>query len=233
MTREQLEKKVGAMLQRVGLPEDAARRYPAQFSGGQRQRIAIARALMLSPRLVICDEPVSSLDLSIQAQVLNLLRTLQKQSDVSYLFIAHDLDVVRHISHRIVVLYRGKIMEHGRADVVSRHPVHPYTRALLAASPVANPREQRMRRAERIRLVAKSSGEFPSEGCPFMPRCPFALERCQEAQVLDLTTEGSYAACIRKDELPAWRSLAHVPRSGESGAGMRLNSTNGNGDTPA
>jgi peptide/nickel transport system ATP-binding protein len=138
---------VAAMLQRVGLPADVVGRFPGEFSGGQRQRIAIARALMPSPRLVICDEPVSALDLSVQAQVLNLLRSLQREYRLSYLFIAHNLAVVRHMSHRIVVLYHGQIMEQGPAQAVYDSPGHPYTRALLEAVPEADPALQAARRA--------------------------------------------------------------------------------------
>jgi peptide/nickel transport system ATP-binding protein len=127
----QAREQVAAMLERVGLPPDAMSRFPGEFSGGQRQRVAIARALMPSPRLVICDEPVSALDLSVQAQVLNLLRDLQREYRLGYLFIAHNLAVVRHMSHRIVVLYRGRVMEQGPAGAVYDTPGHPYTRALL------------------------------------------------------------------------------------------------------
>ena len=143
--------RVASMLERVGLPVDAAGRYPAQFSGGQRQRVAIARALMVSPRLVICDEPVSSLDKSVQAQVLNLLSELQEALQLSYLFISHDLAVVRHVSHRTVVLYRGRIMECGRADSVYQRPLHPYTEALLDAAPLPDPEEQRKRQVARVK----------------------------------------------------------------------------------
>lgn len=154
-----------AMLERVGLSADAASRYPAHFSGGQRQRIAIARALMVRPRLVICDEPVSALDLSVQAQVLNLLRELQDDFELSYLFIAHDLAVVRHLSHRIVVLYRGRIMEQGEAGTVYEEPAHPYTRKLLSAAPVPDPTVQRRRRAARVRPgAATTSGADVSQG---------------------------------------------------------------------
>ncbi|MEF2977179.1 ATP-binding cassette domain-containing protein [Subtercola sp. YIM 133946] len=139
------------LLRRVGLSDDAARRYPAQFSGGQRQRIAIARALMLSPRLIVCDEPVSALDLSVQAEVLNLLLELQRDLGLSLLFISHDLSVVRHVSHTIAVLQGGQIVEQGPAQQVYEHPQNDYTRTLLAAAPVPDPREQRLRREERQR----------------------------------------------------------------------------------
>ncbi|GAA5193687.1 ATP-binding cassette domain-containing protein [Rugosimonospora acidiphila] len=137
---------VSEALRSVGLTEDVADRYPAEFSGGQRQRVAIARALMVRPRLIVCDEPTSALDLSIQAQVLNLLRQLQRDRGVSYLFITHDLAIVRHIAHRIVVLRRGRVVETGTTGQVCEAPEHPYTRALLAAAPVPDPVAQRARR---------------------------------------------------------------------------------------
>lgn len=146
--------RVDAMLNRVGLPQDAASRYPAQFSGGQRQRIAIARALIVSPQLVVCDEPVSALDLSIQAEVMNLMAGLQQDMALSFLFISHDLTVVRHISDRVVVLREGQIVEQGSADEVYESPQHPYTKALLAAAPVPDPDQQRERNEARLRLAA-------------------------------------------------------------------------------
>jgi peptide/nickel transport system ATP-binding protein len=159
LSSDAIEERVRSMLERVGLPRDAAERYPGSFSGGQRQRIAIARGLMVEPRLLICDEPVSALDLSVQAQVLNLLRELQDELGVSYLFVAHDLDVVRHLSDRIIVLYRGRVMEEGDAERVYDHPSHPYTRALLDAAPVPDPREQQQRRRARAaRAVAELAG---------------------------------------------------------------------------
>jgi ABC-type glutathione transport system ATPase component len=141
LSRQAIGQRVEAMLGRVGLPADAVRRYPRRFSGGQRQRIAIARALMLSPRLVICDEAVSALDLSVQAQILNLLLELQRDLALSYVFISHDLGVVRHMSHRIVVLYRGQIVEEGLADQVHERPTHPYTKALISAELRPEPRD--------------------------------------------------------------------------------------------
>ena len=146
LSRATTAARVGAALERVGLSADAAARYPAQFSGGQRQRIAIARALMLSPRLIVCDEPLSALDLSVQAQVLNLLKAVQRESGVSYLFITHDLAIVPHIAHRVVVLYQGRVVEAGPAGQVCDHPSDPYTRRLIAAAPVPDPALQRARR---------------------------------------------------------------------------------------
>ncbi|BDZ46048.1 ATP-binding cassette domain-containing protein [Naasia aerilata] len=149
MTREQVAERSAMLLQRVGLGADSAQRYPAQFSGGQRQRIAIARSLMLSPRLIVCDEPVSALDLSVQAEVLNLLVELQRDLGLSLLFISHDLSVVRHISSSIVVLRGGRVVEQGAAAEVYENPTDPYTRALLDAAPVPDPVEQRLRREAR------------------------------------------------------------------------------------
>ncbi len=146
--REEIRARVAEVLERVGMPADTAARYPGQFSGGQRQRIAIARAVIARPRLVVCDEPVSALDLSVQAQVLNLLNELQRSMGLALLFISHDLTVVRHVSHRTVVLYRGEIVEEGDARQVHDAPAHPYTRALLAAAPVPDPLLQRARRAQ-------------------------------------------------------------------------------------
>ena len=179
-TAHQMER-VREMLAKVELPTDAADRYPAQFSGGQRQRIAIARALMLSPQLVICDEPVSALDLSIQAQVLNLLADLRAELGTAYLFIAHDLAVVKHLSHRTVVLYKGRVMETGPAGVVNAEPLHPYTQALVEAAPVPDPREQRARAEARLNAqlsLTNRSPADPQSSCPFAPRCPLTMERC-------------------------------------------------------
>jgi len=145
-----IRERVGSMLERVGLPRDAASRYPARFSGGQRQRIAIARALMVEPRLVICDEPTSALDLSVQAQVLNLLLDLQEEFELSYLFIAHDLDVVRHLCDRVMVMRNGQVVEHGDTKSVTASPSTEYTKALLDAAPVPDPRLQRERRLARL-----------------------------------------------------------------------------------
>jgi len=146
-------KRVRELLDQVGLPADAINRLPREFSGGQRQRVAIARALALSPKLIVCDEPVSALDLSTQARVLDLFLQIQKDTGVSYLFVSHDLDVVRHISHRVAVMYHGEIVEQGPAGVVTTDPDHPYTQRLLLASPVPDPDRQEQRRADRHRLL--------------------------------------------------------------------------------
>jgi len=205
--RPEVAQRVNSILERVGLDPAAADRYPGQFSGGQRQRIAIARALIVRPRLVICDEPVSSLDLSVQAQVLNLLRGLQEELGLSYLFISHDLAVVQHISTRIVVLYRGRVMEAGPAAVVYRHPAHPYTQALLQSAPVPNPSLQRARRTSRQRSAADLPGALKPESCQFAPRCPRAVDICREQPpAAELTSENVVVACHR------WRELASAAR---------------------
>jgi len=146
-------RRVREVLDEVGLPQDTVGRLPREFSGGQRQRVAIARALALSPKLIVCDEPVSALDLSTQAKVLDLFLQIQKDTGVSYLFVSHDLDVVRHISHRVAVMYRGEIVEQGDAAQVTGAPEHPYTQRLLLASPVPDPDRQEQRRATRRRLI--------------------------------------------------------------------------------
>ena len=178
--RDERRAEVGAALERVGLDRGAATRFPAHFSGGQLQRIAIARALMLAPRLLVCDEAVSALDLSIQAQILNLLRTLQRELALSYLFISHDLAVIRHVSDRVAVLYRGRLMETGTVAQVCERPAHPYTRALLAAAPLPDPAMQRARHAGEVLAVEPATSPTADAGCPFRHRCPFAVDACAD-----------------------------------------------------
>ncbi|MGN6625390.1 MAG: ABC transporter ATP-binding protein [Tepidisphaeraceae bacterium] len=178
------DERVMQLLDRVGLPADAAYRYPHEFSGGQRQRIGIARALALSPKLIVCDEPVSALDVSIQSQVLNLLDDLQKEQGIAYLFIAHNLAVVEHFSDDVAVMYLGRIVEKAPSDELYRNPKHPYTLALLSAVPEPDPRPKN----KRIVL----SGEVPSpsnppSGCHFHPRCPLTRELAQEADARETT----------------------------------------------
>ncbi len=185
--------RIDALLKAVGLDPSHAQRYPHEFSGGQRQRIGIARALAVEPRLIVCDEPVSALDVSVQAQIVNLLQDLQRERGIAYLFVAHDLAVVKHISHRILVMYLGRIVEAGEARSLCRAPKHPYTQALLSAVPVVNPD------AKRQRIVL--TGDVPSPihppgGCPFHPRCPVAVARCKtEVPPLRELEPGRQAAC--------------------------------------
>jgi dipeptide transport system ATP-binding protein len=181
-----------AMMREVGLRPEHYDRYPHMFSGGQRQRIAIARALMLNPAILVLDEPVSALDVSIQAQVLNLIGELQERHRLAYLFISHGLSVVKHIADEVMVMYLGKPVEQGPAAEVFAHPRHPYTRALLSATPVANPEH----RKERIVL----KGELPSPldpppGCAFNPRCPLAFDRCRVEAPALLAAGGAMVAC--------------------------------------
>ena len=206
--------RVEELLRLVGLEPRFARRYPHEFSGGQRQRIAIARALMVSPRLVVCDEPVSALDISVQAQVLNLLRELQGTLELSYLFISHDIAVVRHISHRIAVLYRGRIMEHGDAVAVVERPAHPYTGALLHAAPVPDPEVQRRKQKPASSRGSATSESLPRDSCFFAPRCPHVVDLCRQRRPsLEIAGTGRLVACHR------WRELLPVPDESSLAAG--------------
>lgn len=178
-SKAELKKEVMDLLEKVGLPQDAYYKYAHEFSGGQRQRIGIARALALRPKFIIADEPVSALDVSVQSQVLNLLKDLQKEFDLTFLFIAHDLSVVKHMSDRIGVMYLGNMVEIANKDSLYSGPLHPYTKALISAIPSPDPRQKK----ERIIL----SGDVPSPinpptGCPFHPRCPVAMEECSKTK---------------------------------------------------
>ena len=197
---DQRRDRVRELLTSVGLEPSHAERYPHEFSGGQRQRIGIARALAAEPSLIVCDEPVSALDVSVQAQVVNLLQDLQRQRKVAYLFVAHDLAVVEHLSHRILVMYLGKILESGAAKDLVRHPRHPYTQALISATPEIDPDSKRRR------IVL--SGEVPSpihppSGCAFHPRCPVAVDRCRvESPALRDVGNGNSVACHVVSSVP-------------------------------
>ena len=192
--KAQYHARIKSLMKTVGLLEDMAERYPHEFSGGQRQRICIARALALDPKLIICDEPVSALDVSIQAQVVNLLMDLQEKLGLTYLFIAHDLSVVRHISNRVAVMYLGKIVEEADRDTLFQTPKHPYTKALLAAVPEADP-ELEAQRAEQLIIGEIPSLRSPPSGCTFHTRCVEAMPICQQ-QAPDRTTDGaSTLAC--------------------------------------
>lgn len=208
----ELQDRVAELLRVVGLRPEYMTRYPHAFSGGQRQRIGVARALALNPQLVVCDEPVSALDVSVQAQTLNLLQDLQKQFGLTYLFISHDLSVVEHISDRVVVMYVGKLVEHARSEELFYHPKHPYTEALLSAVPKPDPR---LRTTPIVLEGDVADPANPPSGCYFHPRCRFAIDMCKTAtpHLREITPE-HFVSCHRADEL----QLSGVIESKLSGA---------------
>ena len=194
LSRTEMLERAREALRRVNLSEDYLRRYPHEFSGGQRQRICIARALMVNPRLLICDEAISALDVSIQAQVVNMLADFQQELGLTYLFIAHDLSMVRHVSHRVGVMYLGHLMEVCESEEIYRHPLHPYTQGLLASVPVADPRTAQTRQTPAL------EGEVPSplnppKGCPFHTRCPHAKAICREQMPQMHDAGGGHMVC--------------------------------------
>ncbi|WP_306489129.1 ABC transporter ATP-binding protein [Anaerococcus octavius] len=200
-TKSERKEKVISLLKLVGLSSEHAQRFPHEFSGGQRQRIGIARALALDPDFIVCDEPISALDVSIQAQVVNLLKDLQNELGLTLLFIAHDLSMVRYISDRVGVMYLGRMMELSESDELYENPLHPYTKVLLSAIPIADPEVQRSK--ETIKL----EGDVPSPiniggGCRFVDRCPYAKDKCRQEEVaLEEVKPGHFVACLRVREI--------------------------------
>lgn len=191
--KKDIEGKVAELMEMVGIRKDYMMRYPHMFSGGQRQRIGIARAVALDPKFVVCDEAVSALDVSVQAQIINLLQDLQEQKKLTYLFISHDLNVVKHIANRVCVMFLGKIVEVGKKEDIFKQPLHPYTRFLMESSPIMDPH---LRSKEKLIL----KGEMPSpidlpRGCRFSTRCPFCTERCKESEPELVRKDGREVAC--------------------------------------
>lgn len=197
--RKERREKILELMATVGLNAEHATRYAHEFSGGQRQRIGIARALAVNPKFIVCDEPVSALDVSIQAQVINMLIRLQKEMGLTYLFVAHDLSMVKHISDRVAVMYLGQIVEITRSEELYSHPLHPYTQALLSAIPIPDPIIEAERETKRIHLEGEVTSPIdPAPGCRFASRCPYATARCKEATpTLKEVGTGHEVACFR------------------------------------
>ncbi len=197
----ELDRRAREMLHLVGLAPEFINRFPHEFSGGQRQRIGIARALMLEPSLIICDEPISALDVSVQAQIVNLLEDLQKKLGLSYLFVAHDLSMIRHISHRVAIMYLGALVEIGKCDDIYQNPLHPYTQAFLSSVPIPDPKIQKNR--GKVSLEGEiPSAIAPPSGCRFRTRCPHACELCaKERPQMQEKEPGHWVACHRAGEI--------------------------------
>lgn len=212
LSASMVKARVAELISAVRLPKDSASRYPHAFSGGQRQRIAIARALSSRPELMVCDEAISALDVVTQAEVMNMLHQLQRETGVAMLFIAHNLPLVAHIAHRVVVLYRGRVMEQGPSQAVHRKPLHPYTRVLVGSVPVPNQKMQRARREQQRAEGLVSSvdaGEPGPHGCPFAPRCPAAQAVCSTVRPSEVAVGEHSVTCH-----------AYDPASGHTGAGV-------------
>lgn len=218
-TRETVEKDILKLFDMVGLSKNVLGRYPHEFSGGQRQRISIAKALSLNPEFIVCDEPVSALDVSIQAQILNLLRSLQKELHLTLLFVGHGLGAVNYVSDRIAVMYLGKIVEIGRAEEVFRHPVHPYTRALLEAVPVPDPEAEEKERG--ILQGEIGSSAAPPAGCRFHPRCPYAAEICgkEEPAMIKAAGRRDWAVQTKKAADGAEQTAKDADRTAQTAKG--------------
>jgi oligopeptide/dipeptide ABC transporter ATP-binding protein len=200
-TKEELNKQIDRLMRKVGLSPRFVHKYPHEFSGGQRQRIAVARALSINPKVIICDEPVSALDVSIQAQILNLLKDLQRELGLAYIFIAHDISAVRYISDSIAVMYLGKIVEMAPTNELFENPRHPYTQALLSAVPVPDPLKERSRKRVSLKGDLPSPMSPPS-GCTFHTRCPIAADKCKSGiPVLEKVGKANHvASCFRMNE---------------------------------
>lgn len=201
-TRAQIDEEIDRLMKLVGIDERLRNAYPHELDGGRRQRVVIARALAPKPKFIICDEPVSALDVSIQAQVLNLLQDLQQEMGLTYLFITHDLSVVKHISNEICVMYLGQMIEHAPSEELFAHPMHPYTKALLSAIPSIDIHEKR----ERILLRGEITSPIePKPGCRFAARCPYCTEKCMQPQKLEEIESGHQVACCRVREIDGMR----------------------------
>lgn len=195
LSKSEIKERADEIMNLCGLPSDHANLYPHELDGGLRQRVGLARAMVLDPKFIVCDEPVSALDVSIQAQILNLLMDLQDEHGLSYMFITHDLAVVKHISDEIMVMYMGHVVEYARTEELFEHPVHPYTQALLNAIPTI---DLSRRNRDRITLRGEVTSPInPAPGCRFAPRCPYATEKCRQAYMLREVSPGHFSACIR------------------------------------